>query len=101
MAQTNIFKVLGCGDLIQMPSQKSEGGFISKRTIRRQEFGGSSRQDAADRASNAVVANMVGGLAQCMFYNGDIVMARLRMSIREYQGTWYQDITVVEITKLK
>ena len=101
MIQTNIFMVLGCGDLIQVPSQKSEGGFISKRTIRLQEFGGSSRQDAADRASNAVVANMVGGLAQCMFYNGDIVMARLRMSIREYQGNWYQDITVVEITKLK
>lgn len=101
MINERIYKVLGCGELMQTPSQKSEGGFISKRFIRLQEFGGSNRQDGADRASNAIIATLLGGLAQCMFYKDDIVVASLRMSIREFQGNWYQDITVAEITKLK
>lgn len=101
MAKTDIYKVLGCGDIIQTPSQRSEGGFINKRLIRLQEFGGFNRQDGSDKASNAVIATMMGNLAQCMFYPGELVAASLRTSIREYQGNWYQDITVQDIAKLK
>ena len=101
MAKTDIFKVLGCGDIIQTPSQKSEGGFINKRFIRLQELGGFNRQDGADKASNAIIATMMGNLAQSMFYHGDLVVVSYRTSIREYQGQWYQDITVTDIAKIK
>lgn len=95
------FKVLGCGDLIQVPSQKAEGGFIRKRFIRLQEFGGYSHQDSADHASNAVICTLIGNSAQCVFYPNDLVMVAYRTSLREYQGNWYQDNTIVEIDKLK
>ena len=101
MAKTDFFKVLGCGDIIQTPSQKSEGGFINKRFIRLQELGGFNRQDGADKASNAIIATMMGNLAQSMFYPGDLVVVSYRTSIREYQGQWYQDITVTDIAKIK
>lgn len=101
MAKTEIFKVLGCGDIIQTPSQKSEGGFINKRFIRLQEFGGSNRQDSVDKASNAIVATMLGSIAQSVFNPGDLVLVSYRTSIREYQGSWYQDTTISDITKLK
>lgn len=94
------FRVLGCSDLIQVPSQKAEGGMVYKKFIRLQEFGGSNRQDTADRASNSIIATMMGNLAQCNFYQYDIVKCALRFSIREYQGNWYQDITVVDINKI-
>lgn len=97
---TGIYKVLGCGDLIQVPSPKVEGGFIHKRFIRLQEFGGSNHQDTPDRQSNAILATLIGNLAQGMFYKGDLVIVSYRTTIREYQGNWYQDITVVEISKL-
>lgn len=98
---TGTFKVLGCGDLIQVPSQKAEGGFINKRFIRLQEFGGYNHQDTADRASNAVICTMIGNTAQCMFYQNDLVQVAYRTSLREYQGNWYQDNTIVEISKFK
>lgn len=101
MAKTDIFRVLGCGDIIQTPSQKSEGGFINKRFIRLQELGGFNSQDGADKASNAIIATMMGNLAQSMFYPGDLVVVSYRTSIREYQGQWYQDITVTDIAKIK
>ena len=100
MAKTDIYKVLGCSDIIQTPSQKAEGGFINKRFIRLQEIGGCSRMDTADKVSNAIIATMMGPHAQSMFYPGDIVIVHYRTSIREYQGAWYQDITINDITKL-
>lgn len=97
---TGIYRVLGCGDLIQVPSQKADGGMMYKRFIRLQEFGGYNRQDTPDRQSNAIIATMMGNLAQCMFYQNELVNVSLRFSIREYQGNWYQDITVADIAKL-
>lgn len=94
------YKVLGCGDLIQVPSQKAEGGMVYKKFIRLQEYAGSNRQDTPDRVSNAIVATMVGNLAMCNFNAGEMVKCALRFSIREYQGNWYQDITVAEIIQL-
>ncbi len=98
--KTGIYRVLGCGDLIQVPSQKSEGGMMFKRFIRLQEFGGYNRQDSPDRLSNAIVATMMGNTAQCLFHQNELVNVSLRFSIREYQGTWYQDVTVADIVKL-
>lgn len=98
---TAIYRVLGCSDLIQVPSQKAEGGFINKKFIRLQEFGGWNSNDTPDRQSNAVIAAMMGNLAQCNFYQRDLVSVSLRFAIREYQGNWYQDITVVDIHKIQ
>lgn len=95
-----IFKVLGCGDLTEAPSQSQQGGILYKKPIRLQEFSGFNRLDSPERISNAVVATMLGNLAQCNFPEGSLVVVSLRTSIREYQGQWYQDITVADIAKL-
>ena len=98
--KTEIFKVLGCGNLTQIPSQKAEGGFLNRRTLRLQVFGGATRQDSTDRFSNALIGTLMGKLAQCVFHPGELVVCCYRLSIREYQGNWYQEITIMEIEKL-
>lgn len=97
---SGIYHVVGCSDLMQVPSQKAEGGFILKRIIRLQEFGGWSGNDTAERLSNAITATLMGPLAQCEFRQGQLVTCALRFSIREYQGNWYQDIIINDIHKL-
>lgn len=98
---TGIYRVLGCSDIIQVPSQKNPGEIVYKRFIRLQEFGGYNRQDTSDRQSNSIIATMMGNLAQCMFYQNELVNVSLRFAIREYQGNWYQDITVADIHKFQ
>lgn len=96
---TSIFKVHGCGEMTQAPSQ--QGGVLYKKPIRLQEFAGTNRSDTPDRLSNGIVATMLGSLAQNTYSPGDLVVCSLRFSIREYQGQWYQDITVVDIQRLQ
>ena len=81
-----VMKVVSCGEVQQVPSQKSEGGMLSKRQIVLQEIGG--------KYEDQVVGVMLGNLAQCQFYPGDVVMASIRLSVREYNGQMYQDIVV-------
>ena len=98
---TGIYRIIGCGDLIQVPSLKSEGDFIQKRFIRIQEFGGNISSATPDRQPNSLVAAMMGRWAQATFNPQDIVLVSLRFSIREYQGNWYQEVTVADIIKLQ
>ena len=79
-------KVVSCGEMQQVPSQKAEGGMLCKRQIVLQEIGG--------KYEDQVVGVMLGNLAQCQFYPGDVVMASIRLSVREYNGQMYQDIVV-------
>ena len=96
---TSQFRVVACGE--QEAYTTSTGNQSQKRQLRLQEFGGWNGNDnQAARISNGIVATMFGNLAQCMFYPNDIVLATLRFSAREYQGQWYQDITVVDVCKL-
>ena len=44
---------------------------------------------------------MLGNLAACKFYEGDVVMATLRFSTHEYQGQVFQDVLATEIVKIK
>lgn len=44
---------------------------------------------------------MLGNLAQCRFYAGELVAAALRFTTREYNGQVYQDIVVTDIVKIK
>lgn len=97
---TRDYRIMGLSDLMQVPSQKTEGGFVLKRFIRLQEFGGWSGNDTAGRLSDAIIATLMGQLAQCDLHQGQLVRCALRFSIREYQGNWYQDINITDIHKL-
>ena len=87
-----IFKVVAQSDTVAVPSQKAEGGQTYKSTIVLQEPGG--------RYEDTFVATMLGNTAQCRFREGDVVVAALRFSAREYNGQVYQDIVVNDIVKL-
>ena len=88
----NLFKVKAQSDTFAVPSQKAEGGQISKCNIVLQELGG--------KFENSYVATILRDQAQTRFMKNDLVVASLRFSTREYNGQVYQDIVVNEITKL-
>ena len=89
---TQIFKVIQQGETRLVDSQKTESGKISKCTIVLQEFGG--------KFENKYVAVMLGNTANLRFYEGDIVVARLRFQTYDYGEQVFQDITVQEIQNL-
>ena len=74
-------------------SQKSESGQIQKCNIVLRELGGSKYE-------NEFVCSMLGNLAECRFYEGDVVAATLRFSTHEYQGQVFQEILATDIVKL-
>lgn len=87
-----ILKVQAQSETFQVPSQKAEGGQISKCNIVLQELGG--------KYENSYVATILGEQAKTRFDKNDLVVAALRFSTREYNGQVYQDIVVNEIVKL-
>lgn len=96
---TQIFRVVAAGDLESYTT--SSGNQSQKRQVRLQEFGGWNGNDnPASRISNGIVATLFGNLAQCMFYPNEVVVATLRFAAREYQGSWYQDVTIVDVHKM-
>ena len=86
------FRVQAQSETFQVPSQKAEGGQISKCNIVLQELGG--------KFENSYVATILGEQAKIRFIKNDLVVASLRFSTREYNGQVYQDIVVSEIAKL-
>ena len=88
-----ILKVLMQGEAFAVQSQKAEGGQIMKCNIVLQELGG--------KYENAYTATMLGNLASCQFYAGELVYAVLRFQVREYNGQMFQDILVTELVKMK
>lgn len=96
----SIFRVVACGET--EPYKTGKGDESQKRQLRLQEFGGYNANDNQEqRISNGIVCTMFGNLAHSVFYRNELVVATLRFSAREYQGQWYQDITVTDIVKLK
>ena len=87
-----IFKVVAQSDTFAVPSQKAEGGQISKCNIVLQELGG--------KYANSYVATILGEQARIRFELDDLVVASLRFSTREYNGQTYKDIVVSEIIKI-
>ena len=87
-----IFKVTAQSETFVVPSQKAEGGQISKCNIVLQELGG--------KFENSYVATILGEQARIRFELDDLVAASLRFSTREYNGQTYQDIVVSEIIKI-
>ena len=76
-----------------IPSTKQEGGQLAKCIIRLKEFGGG-------KFGNEYACTMFGNLALCRFYEGDIVVAVLRFSVHEVNGSLYQDVVCNEMVKL-
>lgn len=92
--ETKIFKVVSQGDVSYVASQKAEGGQLAKCVIRLKEFGGS-------KYGNEYVCTMFGNLAQCKFYESDLVAAALRFQVHEVNGTAYQEVVVNDMVSLK
>ena len=87
-----IFRVTAQSETFSVPSQKAEGGQISKCNVVLQELGG--------KFENSYVATVLGEQANIRFAKDDLVVASLRFSTREYNGQVYQDIVVSEIIKI-
>ena len=92
--ETKILKVVRQGEAFSVQSSKSEAGQIQKCNIVLREMGGS-------KFENEYVCAMLGNLAACRFYEGDVVAATLRFSTHEYQGQTFQEILATEIVKVK
>ena len=91
--ETKILKVVQQDEAFAVQSQKAESGQTMKCNIVLQEMGG--------KYENQYAAAMLGNVAQCRFTPGDLVVAALRFSTREYNGAVYQDILVTDIEKVK
>ena len=90
--QTTILKVVKCGEMFSVKSEKSEGGQLNKRNLVLKELGG--------KYENEYAASLLGSAASLVFYENDIVAATLRFQTREYNGQVFQDITATDIVKL-
>ena len=91
--ETKILRVVRQGEAFSVQSAKAETGTIQKCHIVLRELGG--------KFENEFVCAMLGNLAACRFYEGDVVLATLRFSTHEYQGQAYQEVLVTDIEKIK
>ena len=91
--ETKILRVVRQGEAFSVQSQKSESGQIQKCNIVLRELGGSKYE-------NEFACSMLGPLATCRFYEGDLVAATLRFSTHEHQGQVFQDIEATDIVKI-
>ena len=91
--EAKILKVVRQGEAFSVQSSKQESGQIQKCNIVLKELGG--------KFENEFVCAMLGNLAACRFYEGDVVIATLRFSTHEYQGQTFQEVLATDIVKLK
>ena len=91
--KTNIYRVVSQGDVRYVAYQKAESGQLAKCGIRLKEFGGS-------KFGNEYACTMFGNLAQCKFYEGDLVTASLRFQVHEVNGALYQEVVVNDMVSL-
>ena len=90
--ETKILRVVRQGETFSVQSSKQESGSIQKCNIVLRELGG--------KFENEYVCAMLGNLAACRFYEGDVVIATLRFSTHEYQGQTFQEILAADIVKV-
>ena len=86
-----ILRVVKCGECFTVKSEKSEGGMLNKRTLVLQELGG--------KYEPTYVVSILGSLATLEFQEGDLVIATLRFSSREYNGQMFMDVVATELIK--
>ena len=92
--ETKILRVVRQGETFSVQSSKQESGQIQKCYIVLRELGGSKYE-------NEYACTMLGNLAGCRFYEGDVVIATLRFSTHEYQNQVFQEILATDIVKVK
>ena len=83
----SIFKVVAQQEPYQVTKQ--DQSTLNKCTIVLQEIGG--------KYEDSYVCSLLGNGALCKFYPNDIVYASLRFQHSEYQGKFYNEITVQDI----
>lgn len=83
----SIFKVIA---QTEPQTINTQNGQTQKSIVVLQELGG--------KYENSFTAALIGN--QSRFSPNALVYAALRFSSREYQGNWYQDITIQEIYPL-
>ena len=91
--ETKILKLVKCGEMFSVKSEKSETGQLNKRNLVLKELGG--------KFENEYAVSVLGNAASLQFYVGDLVVVTLRFQTREYNGHVFQDITVTDIYLLK
>lgn len=89
--QPMLLKVLSCGDMFSVKSEKAENGQLNKRQLVLQELGG--------KYEPTYVVTALGELATMEFSEGELVIATMRFQGREYNGQNYMDIVVTELIK--
>ena len=98
-----ILKVVRQGEAFSVQSSKSDNGTIQKCNIVLREMGGGRSAEGrlqGKKFENEYVCAMLGNLAACRFYEGDVVVATLRFSTHEYQNQVFQEVLVTDIVKL-
>ncbi len=89
--QPMLLKVLSCGDMFSVKSEKAENGQLNKRQLVLQELGG--------KYEPTYVVTALGELATMEFSEGELVIATMRFQGREYNGQNYMDIVVTELIR--
>ena len=91
--EVKLLRVVRQGEAFSVQSSKQESGSLLKCNIVLRELGGS-------KFENEYGCAMLGNLAACRFYEGDVVAATLRFSTHEYQGQTFQEVLATEIVKV-
>ncbi len=86
-----LLKVVSCGDMFSVKSEKAEGGQLNKRQLVLQELGG--------KYESTYVVTALGDTATLEFSEGELVFATMRFQGREYNGQNYMDIVATELIK--
>ena len=92
--RTDIYRVVSQGVATYVPSQKEESGQLAKCIVRLREFGGSKFGDE-------YACTLFGNLAQCKFYEGDLVVVSLRFQVHEVNGAVYQEVVANDVVSIK
>ena len=90
--ETKILKVVKCGEMFSVKSEKSENGQLNKRHLVLKELGG--------KFENEYAVAVLGNAAQLQFYEDDVVLVTLRFSTHEYQGQTFQEVLATDIIKM-
>ena len=86
-----LLRVVTCGDMFSVKSEKAENGQLNKRQLVLQELGG--------KYEPTYVVTALGNLAALQFSEGELVFVTMRFQSREYNGQTYMDIIATELIK--
>ena len=89
--ETKILKVVKCGEMFTVKSEKSENGQLNKRNLVLKELGG--------KYENEYAVAVLGSAATLQFYENDMVVVTLRFTTHEFQGQVFQEVLATDSVK--